>query len=164
MKTSPFGSKTNNLTQAAVKLLSARGCTAWRQNNHPVPIEPSKDDVLAAAANGGKLKLKFRKNPQQLKGIGDVQGTLPWGQSIYVEIKTGRDRQSQEQKMFQDDIIRRNGIYLIIKNTDQLIYYTDLIFEIFGEIKNNYMVLTYFQWNINKYINYNFYEEFKKRK
>ena len=109
--------------------MNLHGCTAWRQNNHGIPIQPTKEEILYAAQfYQGKYKIKYRLDGKHRKGISDVLGCLPWGQLIAVEIKTGKDRQSSEQKIFQEDIEKNNGIYLIIENTDQLIEKIDNLF------------------------------------
>lgn len=79
-------SATNDLTQAALQLLTLLGVRARRVNNGAVY------DVKRKA---------YRKNPQAVLGIPDICGHfIGSGRAVYIEIKTGRDKTSAEQDRF----------------------------------------------------------------
>ena len=56
------------------------------------------------------------------KGIADVDAIYK-GQAIKIEIKSGRDKQSDHQKAYQQEIERAGGIYIIIRSTDEFLYF-----------------------------------------
>jgi len=97
---------TNNLTQAIIKMLSLYGYLAWRNNNAPIY----------------DIRRKVYRSNNTLKGIADVLGLSPAGRFIAVEVKTGKDRQSKEQKEFQNDVIRRGGIYIVAHTVDDIMH------------------------------------------
>ena len=49
------------------------------------------------------------------KGTADISATIR-GRSIKIEVKIGKDRQSEAQKKYQYDVERAGGIYIIAKN------------------------------------------------
>jgi len=68
---------------------------------------------------------KFRKSGSTL-GVEDVNCTMPVkisgirvGVTIAIEIKIGRDKQSQEQKTRQEQLEKAGGHYMIAKTWDQ---------------------------------------------
>lgn len=52
------------------------------------------------------------------KGSADISATIH-GRSVKIEVKVGRDRQSEHQKKYQQDIERAGGVYIIANNFDQ---------------------------------------------
>jgi hypothetical protein len=53
--------------------------------------------------------------PGHSVGQGDIQLTLN-GKTISVEVKIGKDRQSDKQKEFQSKLQKAGGIYVIVKS------------------------------------------------
>jgi hypothetical protein len=51
------------------------------------------------------------------KGSADISATI-LGRSVKIEVKIGRDRQSDDQKIYQEAIERSGGHYWIVKNFD----------------------------------------------
>lgn len=96
--------RTNATTQAILRYLNYNGFTAWRNNSGAV-YDP-------------KRKV-FRKNPTSLKGVFDIIGFRDSdGKHIEVEIKTGRDRMSEDQKWHLTRLQASNCIALIVKDFD----------------------------------------------
>jgi hypothetical protein len=58
------------------------------------------------------------------KGSADISATIQ-GRSVKIEIKIGRDRQSQAQLDYQADIERAGGIYVIIKTLEDFFQWFD---------------------------------------
>lgn len=86
---------TNKLTKAAIQLLTFRGFTVWRNNN-----------VAVYDRNIGG----FRRNSTKL-GVSDIIGyQKKTGRAIYVEIKTGKDKLSDEQRAFLIDALKNGCI------------------------------------------------------
>jgi hypothetical protein len=54
------------------------------------------------------------------KGIADVVGCVK-GRFISVEVKAGKDRQSTDQKVFQQDIELSGGAYFLVHSTDEFL-------------------------------------------
>ena len=71
----------NLLTAYAVQYLNGKGHFVWRQNNVRV----------AGRTFRGK------------KGVPDIIGHTRTGRALYVEVKIPPDKQSEEQKEFQEE-------------------------------------------------------------
>jgi hypothetical protein len=52
-------------------------------------------------------------------GTADISLTLKNGLSVKVEVKWGKDRQSEAQKKYQAKIEKSGGIYLIIHKFEE---------------------------------------------
>lgn len=56
-------------------------------------------------------------------GTADISATVN-GRSVKIEVKTGRDRQSEAQKIYQQEVERAGGLYVIAKDfTEFLTWY-----------------------------------------
>jgi F0F1-type ATP synthase alpha subunit len=62
------------------------------------------------------------------KGSADISATI-FGRSIKIEIKYGKDIQSQAQKEYQQSIEQAGGIYIIVRDFDSFL-------EWFNKFKN----------------------------
>ncbi|MHB8871645.1 MAG: VRR-NUC domain-containing protein [Candidatus Doudnabacteria bacterium] len=96
----------NDLTDAIVTYLNLQGHFVWRQNNGGV-FDPTK-----------KI---FRKNPKQKKGVPDICGISKHGYGLYIEVKTGKDKLSEEQKEFAKSVAARGGIWIVARSIDNVI-------------------------------------------
>ncbi len=54
------------------------------------------------------------------KGSADISATIR-GKSVKIEVKIGRDRQSEYQKQYQRDIERAGGTYIIARTFEQFL-------------------------------------------
>ena len=100
----------NALTESVLKYLNIKGFLAWRQNNGGI-YDPTKK--------------VFRAN-SSYRGVSDIIAIEPktgrfWG----IEIKIGKDKQSVFQTVFQKDVEKRNGKYLVVKSLDDIIKSVD---------------------------------------
>lgn len=87
---------TNNFTKKVVDLLTILGFVVWRNNNAGVY------DVR---------RKSFRAGSVGRKGVPDIIGyQKKTGRGIYVEIKTGSDKLSPEQKHFLIEALQNNCI------------------------------------------------------
>jgi hypothetical protein len=59
------------------------------------------------------------------KGSADISATIN-GRSVKIEIKYGKDRQSEAQIRYQEMIEKAGGTYLIVKSFDDFIQWFDL--------------------------------------
>lgn len=95
---------TNALTAAAIRLINMMpNCAAYRINNVGVWDEAKK--------------IHRKSNTQ--KGIADILACMN-GFFVALEIKVGKDSQSHDQKIFEQEIKLSKGTYVIIKDTDDL--------------------------------------------
>ena len=95
----------NILTTQALRILDLKGWHVWRQNNGGV-WDPTKK--------------VFRRN-SSTPGISDILGFhRQTGKIIAVEIKAGKDRLSEPQKAFLDEVEKSGGVALVIRTTDDI--------------------------------------------
>ncbi len=109
---------TNSLTKGCIDLLNTNGYKVWRNNNNAVY----------------DVKKKCFRTPSEgsINGVPDIIGykkgddknlTSSSAKFIGIEIKTGKDKLSQEQVIFADDCIQHNATYLVVHNVQQLATY-----------------------------------------
>ena len=122
-----FTDKTaNGLTKAIVKWINLNGYQAERISTSGRWIDNSKvvTDVL-----GNQKKIgsgKYIKG-SGTKGSADISATIK-GKSIKIEVKIGKDKQSEAQVEYQKAIERAGGIYFIAKDfTSFYEFYTTLV-------------------------------------
>lgn len=107
----------NGLTKAIVKWINLNGYQAERISTTGRWIDNSKvvTDVL-----GNRKKIGSGK---YIKGTGtngsaDISATIK-GKSIKIEVKIGKDRQSEAQIKYQQMIEKAGGIYFIARNFNE---------------------------------------------
>src|SRR5271169_1773322 len=105
----PRGPSANEITAQILLGVSARfkgQIILWRNN---------RIDAMAVG-RGGKL----RKVSAGINGQGDICGLMACsGRMIQIEVKAGRDSQSDVQIGFQRMIIGAGGIYIIARDADR---------------------------------------------
>jgi hypothetical protein len=57
-------------------------------------------------------------------GSSDISATIK-GRSVKIEIKYGKDTQSDAQRRYQESIEKAGGTYLIVKNFDEFVTWYD---------------------------------------
>lgn len=96
----------NNLTKQAIRILDLKGYNCWRQNNGGI-FDPTKK--------------VFRAN-SSTPGISDIIGYhRRTGQFLAVEIKSGKDKLTDEQKLFLENVEKAGGLALVIRTTDDIL-------------------------------------------
>ena len=103
-------SPANKLTDEIIRYLKAIGGIGYRIN-----VQGQWDSKLQKWRPSGMMR-----------GISDILGVVPSkysgkGLFIAIEIKSGRDHQSEYQKLREREIIKAGGIYLIAKTYNQFI-------------------------------------------
>lgn len=73
-----------------------------------------------------KEVVKGRRKGTKVLGTSDMKGTIA-SRSVYIEIKIGRDSQSDHQIAYQARVERTGGLYWIVKTLDGFL-------ELFNEI------------------------------
>ena len=102
------------------------GSRVWRMSvGGAYPIE-SIQPVKAALASGdakAALEMLNRTRPRMFGAVGlpDIDGILPDGRRLGVEVKWGKDRQSDEQKVCQTVYDARGGVYIVARDVDTTI-------------------------------------------
>lgn len=121
-------SEANNLTAELLIEIPKRvhGVRIWRNN---------RVSAMALGKNG-----KMRKVDAGINGQADISGiaSIPFtakdsfGLRLEIEVKVGRDRQSDAQINFQEMILKHGGIYLIARDLEVTISHLVTILESFS--------------------------------
>lgn len=91
-----------------------------------VLIELGKYPELVRAWRNETGAARMMNNPERiihygLKGSADITGILNNGKRLEMEVKTGNATQSKQQKLFNKMIDEFNGIYCVVKSTNEAI-------------------------------------------
>ena len=110
----------NSLTKSIIFYINATGNQAERIGNQGQYREGAKIQVGTGEIEYTKqLPGKWTKG-QGTKGTADISATIN-GKSVKIEVKYGRDIQSQVQKDYQNKIETAGGIYYIARDFDTFI-------------------------------------------
>ncbi len=116
----------NGLTRCVIDWLQLNGWQAERINTMGRPIDNRKQvtDVVGRTKTIGSMT--WGKSTAT-RGSADISATI-MGRSVKIEIKYGKDRQSADQKKYQNMIERSGGVYIIVKTFDQFYqWYNDYL-------------------------------------
>lgn len=102
-------SETNNLTRAVIDYINAIGGKAWRNNTGARAINYERKN-----GQTGRSFIKFGE-----KGSSDVFA-LYRGTFYSIEIKTGRDKLSDDQVRWMDEINERGGVAFETRSIDDV--------------------------------------------
>lgn len=114
----------NGLTRCIVSYIKYKGGQAERVNTTGIPLDTRKTytDVTGRTRTIGSVQ--WRRGGGTV-GSADISATIK-GRSVKIEVKIGRDRQSEAQKRYQRSIEQAGGIYYVARNfTDFLYWYAD---------------------------------------
>ena len=120
----------NGLTKCIITWLNINGWQGERISNTGRYIDESKivTDVMGNAKRIGTGK--YIKG-SGTKGTADISSIIN-GKSIKIEVKIGKDRQSEVQKKYQADVERAGGIYFIATDFDYfMMWYKSFIEQTF---------------------------------
>ncbi len=122
----------NGLTKCIIDYLQLSNHQAERINTMGRPIDNRKQvtDVIGRTKTIGSMT--WGKSTAT-KGSSDISATIQ-GRSVKIEVKIGKDRQSQDQKIYQSNIENSGGQYWIVKNFDDFIKKYD---EFIESLKSN---------------------------
>jgi hypothetical protein len=106
--------KANDLTKAIIKFLRIIGYQAERISSSGRVINNQKTvtNVVGQMRIVGSVQYI---PPTSTNGTSDVSATIE-GMSIKIEVKIGRDKQSEDQKLYQKAVEDAGGIYWIAKD------------------------------------------------
>lgn len=119
--TPEYNDKTaNGLTKCIIEFIRLTGGQAERINciGRIIDHRETFTDVLGNIRTIGKVQ--YVKTAGQ-RGTADISATIQ-GRSVKIEVKIGKDRQSDAQKEYQRQIEASGGLYFIAKDFEQ--FYT----------------------------------------
>jgi hypothetical protein len=116
----------NSLTKSIIFYINATGNQAERIGSQGQYREGKKIEVgTGEIAYTKQLPGKWTKG-QSTKGTADISATIN-GKSVKIEVKYGRDIQSQVQKDYQNKIETAGGIYYIARDFDTFVEWYNTI-------------------------------------
>lgn len=123
--------KANDLTKCIVRFLSLIGYQAERISSMGRVIDNRKTytDVIGRKKTIGTTQYipGTSKN-----GTADISATIE-GRSVKIEVKIGKDRQSDAQKIYQQEVEASGGIYYIAKDFQSFYYW---LITLISELKS----------------------------
>lgn len=113
----------NDLTRLVIDFLTFNNCQAERISSQGQYRDNTKivTDVLGRKR---KIGSGIWTPGSGTKGTADISATIQ-GRSVKIEIKWGKDKQSDVQKKYQESIEKSMGIYIIIQTFDEFIIWYD---------------------------------------
>ena len=97
--------------------------TCWRSNTGAgVGMHQVNSAIAALQVGNVAAALQFLRRPMKfgLIGSADISAMIgPHGQFVQIEVKAGRDRQSEQQKKWQAVCVARGVPYIIARETRQ---------------------------------------------
>ena len=102
----------NGLTKAICDWINLHGYQAERINTMGTAREKK--------TTGGKVIGVTWTKGTSTAGSADISATIK-GRSVKIEVKIGRDRQSEAQKRYQEMIERAGGTYYIARDFDEFV-------------------------------------------
>lgn len=110
----------NSLTKCVIAYVQYMGGQAERISSQGQYREGAKIQVGSGEiAHTKQLAGKWTPG-QSTKGTADISATIR-GRSVKIEIKYGKDRQSDAQKQYQEMIEKAGGTYIIAKTFDDFV-------------------------------------------
>jgi hypothetical protein len=106
----------NGLTKAITSFIQFNGYQAERIKTMGVARENKRTD-------GKVIGVTWTKGTTTA-GSADISATIR-GRSVKIEVKVGKDRQSDAQKRYQESIERAGGVYLIARDFDSFVEWFD---------------------------------------
>ena len=110
----------NSLTSCVIAYVQYMGGQAERISSQGQYREGAKIQVgTGELAHTKQLPGKWTPG-QSTKGTADISSTIR-GRSVKIEIKYGKDVQSQVQKEYQASIEKAGGVYIIVRTFDEFV-------------------------------------------
>ena len=123
----PSDTTANGLTKLVIKWIELHGFQAERINTMGRMVDKRKvvTDVLGRKGMIGSMSYIPTTGT---RGSADISAVIN-GIAYKLEIKVGKDRQSDAQKSYESSIIKAGGVYLIVRNMDQFVDWWDVTFK-----------------------------------
>ena len=109
----------NGLTRCIIDYIRLHGGQAERVNTTGIPIDRRREvtDVLGHSRTIGSIEWRTGGGTN---GSADISATIR-GQSVKIEVKIGKDKQSKAQRQYQAAIEQAGGLYLIAKDFNSFV-------------------------------------------
>lgn len=119
----PSDSTANGLTKLVIKWIELHGGQAERINTMGRMVDGRKvvTDVLGRKGMIGSMNYIPTTGT---RGSADISCVIN-GRAIKIEVKVGKDRQSDAQKAYEQSITAAGGVYLIVRTMDQFVEWWD---------------------------------------
>jgi len=115
-------SSANELTKTIINFITLHGYQAERINTMGRFVGPKKfTDFDGRERTIGKGKYIPTTGT---KGSADISATIA-GRSVKIEVKYGKDKQSEAQKQYQQAIEQAGGTYIIARDVDGFVEWYD---------------------------------------
>ena len=103
----------NGLTRMIIKFLQLSG---WQAERISVTgrLVDNRKVVTNVLGQRQQIGSAYYIPGTMTKGSADISATIN-GQSVKIEVKIGKDRQSKDQKAYQQEIEKAGGIYVIAR-------------------------------------------------
>ena len=120
----------NGLTNAIKDFIKAHGFQAERVNTMGIPKDNRKiiTDVMGFQRMIGSID--YRPSGSTT-GSADIHASIPikgsngFAVSVKIEIKIGRDKQSEAQLKYADQVRAAGGIYIVVHNLEEFFNWWD---------------------------------------
>jgi len=118
----------NGLTKCIISFIQLKGGQAERINTTGRPLDNTKifTDVTGRQRSIGSIT--WIKSTST-NGSSDISATIK-GRSVKIEVKIGRDHQSQAQKDYEQAIIKAAGLYVITHDFTSFLTWYNSTFEL----------------------------------
>lgn len=114
----PSDKTANGLTRCIILYLHLHGHQAERISIEGRTIDQRQTftDSIGRTRTIGSVK---RIPTTMTRGSADISAIV-FGRSVKIEVKVGRDRQSDDQRKYQAQVENAGGVYLIIRSLEEL--------------------------------------------
>lgn len=118
----------NGLTKCIIHFLTFKGHQAERISNTGRFIDGRQTftDVLGNRRTVGRTTWIPGTGTN---GTADISATIA-GKSVKIEIKIGRDRQSEDQKRYQEKVEASGGLYVIARGFEEFFQWYNQTFDV----------------------------------
>ena len=124
----------NALTKSILQYLNMQGYVAWRNNTMGVFDAKQAAGKLIKAGRITDMKQAMKllsscyRKSHERKGVADIVGyEKKTGRAVYVEVKYGKDKLSDDQRNFLKEADRNGAMAILARNMDgfmrQLFFY-----------------------------------------
>ncbi len=117
----------NGLTRCIIAYLKYKGWQAERINTTGIPHDTRQQarDILGRTRTIGSVE--WRPSGSTV-GSADISATIK-GRSVKIEVKIGKDRQSEAQKAYQREVEAAGGLYYIAHDFTSFVKWYSMIMK-----------------------------------
>jgi hypothetical protein len=116
----------NGLTRCIIDYLRFNG---WQAERISVTGRPKDNTKIVTDVIGSQRRIgSIQWLPGTMtKGSADISAVIS-GRAVKIEIKVGRDKQSEDQKRYEESVIRAGGLYWICHSFQEFLnHYNQMI-------------------------------------